>query len=147
VVGRRERRYVSHGTLSWKRSVPIAVLLFGELSEGRGRESAQLGPRLKRHLRHRAVDLCGVRRKAFMNDARSFEVLEGGRLHPLPAVLTAMEEKPTFPITDVLAKCEVKCLNAWIKKLDLEGSVLHRALLSDQLIEAGLANLTCAIGF
>jgi hypothetical protein len=56
-------------------------------------------------------------------------------------------EKPVFQITNPLAKCEVKCLSAWIKKLDLEGSVLHRALLSDQLIEAGLANLTCAIGF
>jgi hypothetical protein len=44
-----------------------------------------------------------------------------GSIHP-PAVLTVAEGNPVLLITNLLAKCEVKCLNAGIKKLDLEGS-------------------------
>ena len=46
---------------------------------------------------------------------------------------------------DLLAKCEVECQYARIKELYFEGPVLHRTLLSDQLIEAGPANFSSAI--
>ena len=69
----------------------------------------------------------------------------GGSIHPLLAFVTAVEKKSIFLITNLLAKCEVKGLNARIKKLDLESSDLYLALLPDQLIEAGFANFTGAI--
>jgi hypothetical protein len=47
--------------------------------------------------------------------------------------------------TNLLAKGEVECVSARIQKLDFKGPVLHRTLLSDQLIEAGFANFTGAI--
>jgi hypothetical protein len=50
-----------------------------------------------------------------------------------------------FLNTNPLAKCEVDCLNTGIKKLDLEGPVLQRAFLSDQLIKPGFENFTGAI--
>lgn len=56
-----------------------------------------------------------------------------------------MDRKPVFLVTHLLAKCEVQCLDTGIKELDLEDSLLHRALLSNQLIEAGFANFTRAI--
>ena len=41
--------------------------------------------------------------------------------------------KARFVTTDPLAKCEVDYLNTGIKKLELDGPVLHWAFLSDQL--------------
>ena len=92
--------------------------------------------------------------RVVVTPARQRSSLEGGRVggstkfgqsRSRTVVLTAMQEDLVFLNVNLLAKCEVECQYARIKKLDFEGPVLHRAFLSDQLIEAGPANFSSAV--
>ncbi len=60
-------------------------------------------------------------------------------------LLCAARRGEHFLNSNLLTECEVECLNAGVKELDFESPVLHRTLLSDQLIEAGFSDFTGAI--